>query len=217
MVYLYHQITLVQIKMKKTLFLLISLFLLTASKAQNKEYEILNISLIQNYSKGKCDTIDVVKKTTVIKDYFFKSYIKEKKEKENGIFSTAHMFTWINNNEKWILTENDLKYMQNIQSKSMNLKRKKINIGISICNLVNRPFLGNKSMFENNSEEFKKITKRILNCRPLYEFSTPIFNEDKTIAIILRNQILVDDFSYLIYKLKANQWKLVGYTEHSSE
>lgn len=211
-------VTLVPIKMKKLSLFIITLFLFASCKSQKNEYKVINSVINQDFSKERgCDTVDIVKKTIVLNDYFFKTYKKEKKEKESGLFSTAQIFNWVNQNEKWILNEDDLIYMENIIAESMTLKNKKIKNDKIKYTLIDRPFLGNKSIFENDPQEFKKITKRIVNCRPLYELSTPIFNKDKTIAIIVRNQILVDNFNYLIYKLDDNQWKLVGYTEHSTE
>ena len=204
--------------MKKLSLFIITLFLFASCKSQKNEYKVINSVINQDFSKERgCDTVDIVKKTIVLNDYFFKTYKKEKKEKESGLFSTAQIFNWVNQNEKWILNEDDLIYMENIIAESMTLKNKKIKNDKIKYTLIDRPFLGNKSIFENDPQEFKKITKRIVNCRPLYELSTPIFNKDKTIAIIVRNQILVDNFNYLIYKLDDNQWKLVGYTEHSTE
>ena len=172
----------------------------------------MNVALNQNYSKEKeCDTIDILKKTGLINNSFFKAYVKEKVEKERGVFSTAHIFVWINQNERWILTDDDLKYIQNTNVQPIALKKERINENKIKYVLVNKP------VFENDKIKNTQITKRILNCRYICEFSTPVFNKNKTIAIIKRNEILVNENYYLIYKFYNSEWKLVGYTEESSE
>ena len=199
--------------MKKLFFiLLLHLFLFSSCKSYQKEYEVLNVALNQNYSKVReCDTIDVLKKTSVLDNSFFKYYVKEKAEKERGFFTTAHIFVWINQNERWILTDDDLKYFQNSKVQSIAIKKERINEDKIKFKLVN------KHIFESDKVKSRNITKRVLNCRYICEFGTPIFNKNKTIAIINRNEVLVNESNYLIYKFFNNEWKLVGYTEESSE
>lgn len=67
--------------------------------------------------------------------------------------------------------------------------------------------------FNSEIDKNKENTRRIINCHYLYEFSTPIFNQKKTIAVIMKRYLYFDTQEFYIYQRLGNDWKMVGYTE----
>ena len=156
----------------KLRFLLIVLYFLIISCSSKREcYAIIGKTLDNDYSKD-CDSTIITKNTTIFNKDFFKYYKNSKLKKMNNDFPSYHPYiTWINE-KKWILDDDDIKFMLGEKSKKINLNLNKLKSKKVILS-------SNLSVYNNIVEKNKNYTQQIINCNFFYELSTPIFNKKK--------------------------------------
>ncbi len=197
----------------KTIFLIIFLILLNSCGIHKNKYEIMNLVTNLKNISPKCDSLNLLKLSSKIETCFLEVYLKEKNEFQNGQINTNHIFNWLNNNNKWVFTEEDILWFKKEIEKSNSIPLNSKLIKSRYTKII---FKDNPT-FKDELQKNIEITKRIINCNYLCQLSTPVFNKNKSIAIVMKKEILLNEFVYYIFKKYNKKWELICYTQTNSE
>lgn len=198
--------------MKNILILLILIISLniTSCNVRKSVYKVISKGLVNNASI-ECDSTDLIMITTKFDYDFFSHYKLDEHRKNNDNLYNHHPYlTWLDNNQKWILDDFDIKSMMNTTSKIVLLNQKKI-VSNQIINLVDFP------LYINEIEKNKDVTKSIINCNYLYQISLPIFNKKNNKAVVMIKSINFNITTYYILFKKNNEWYVAGQTNNYTE
>lgn len=196
----------------KPIFLTILLIILNSCSIHKNEYEIMNLVMNQKNISPECDSLNLLKLSAKIENSFLDGYLKEKNEIQNGQFGTNQIFNWADNN-KWVFTEEDIIWFKKEIEKSSSLT---LNSKI-IKSKYNKITFKDNPAFKDELQKNIEITRSITNCNYLYQLSTPVFNKNKSIAIAMKKEILLNEFVYYIFKKYNKKWELICYTQSNSE
>ena len=184
-----------------TLFLVCLLFNSCASKKE--KFDLIAKTIDIDYS-SECDTTKLIYTSLKFDNTFFKFYKEaENKFKKNDLPFHHPYITWTNDEKKWLLNENDINFMLENKSKIIALKKN----NIKSKKVIVLTYLPD---FKNSLEKNKDLTKQILNCNYLFQFSLPVFNREHNKAIVMCKSISNEYYTYFIFIKDKKEWIFIG-------
>lgn len=190
-------------------FIIISLFL-ASCRSLTAEYSVTSAvlkSIKKPFNDTALDSIDLVNESYVLQSTFFEDYEKAKDEFFKGASHSHKNFVWNDTKESWVLNDDDLNYMASKSEKTMKIRWQpsKFKLEHPHINIVPNP------VFRDAIEEDKERMKRVKSECYIFNFSTPIFNQRKDIAVVSYYSPLIQgNGNILIFKRHGNVWSIVG-------
>ncbi|NBL64142.1 hypothetical protein GV828_02885 [Flavobacterium sp. NST-5] len=200
--------------MKSPFILLILIFFSIVGCSSNRNKYPFVSKVIKDISeKGHFTKINVLEETATFSPSFLKNvYLEHKKiHDKKGPFPSDGKFHWKDNKFAWYISESEVNYMtqkfQIQQKRFWEKKYLKSCIKDSVI-IIENPFVKRGLTLKSLENE---INNNINENRPVFVFSTPIFNRKNDKAVIAYNHpFLLGSGMILFYKKVNNEWIFVG-------
>ncbi|WP_395045280.1 hypothetical protein [Flavobacterium sp.] len=177
---------------------------------KKNQYKIID-KVLDSDSSIECDSTNVILETSKFDSDFFKNYENYKLKVINTNFHDHHPFiTWLDKKNKWLLSKDDINYMLKNKNGILKLDKNVLKT-TKVINLVNLP------LYRDDIEKNKDVTKQIINCNYLYQFSKPIFNKNKNKAVIMKTYFSQNYKNFYIFIKEKEDWIMVGRSNNYSE
>jgi hypothetical protein len=194
---------LIVVKIKLITLIVLACLLFYNCASKKEKISLIAKTIDIDYS-NECDTTSLIYTTLKFDTTFFKYYKEaESKFKKNEFPSNNPYITWIDNKQKWILSDEDINFMLKNKSKLVFIKKNEIKSN-KIIVLTDFP------VFKNSVEKNNDFTKQIINCNYLVQFSLPIFNKENSKAVLMCKSIYSGYYTYFIFVKEKKEWIFVG-------
>ena len=109
-----------------------------------------------------------------------------------------------------MFSEDDINYMLKYKNESFKLDKNALKTN-KVITLVDF------HLYKDEIEKNKDVTKQIINCNYLYQFSAPIFNKNKDKAVIMKKFFSINKKVFYIFIRNKSEWILIGRSNNYSE
>ncbi len=173
-------------------------------------YKIID-KVLDSDSSIDCDSTSVILETSKFDKNFFKYYENFRLRVINNNHPSYHPFiTWLDKKNEWLFSEDDINYMLKYKNESFKLDKNALKTN-KVITLVDF------HLYKDEIEKNKDVTKQIINCNYLYQFSAPIFNKNKDKAVIMKKFFSINKKVFYIFIRNKSEWILIGRSNNYSE